>query len=151
MNWLDLGKIDDFIKFPLDFGAFHAQDGAVEINILAPGQFRMKTGANFQQRAHPPVDFTFAFGWIGDPRKNAQQRAFSGSVAAHNPQHLARLNIKGNMAQRPDLVPVHALIGDAFAISQPADAIHGPAPRARQGIAQGGIPRCGRPNAVLFA
>ena len=39
-----------------DLGSPHAQDGAVEIDVLAPGQLRVEPGADLQQRADPPGD-----------------------------------------------------------------------------------------------
>ena len=41
-----------------DLGAAHAEDGAVEIDVLAAGQFGMKTGADLEQARHPALDLT---------------------------------------------------------------------------------------------
>ena len=64
----------------------HPQDGAVEIDILAPGQFRVETCAHFQQRTYPPMDLCRAFGRVCHPRKDLQQCAFSGTVAPNDPR-----------------------------------------------------------------
>src|SRR4030065_1760759 len=44
---LHLRKCDNLIKFSLDLEAFHSEDGTVKIDILAPGQLRMETCADF--------------------------------------------------------------------------------------------------------
>src|ERR1035437_3392697 len=51
------GKGDNFIKFTFNLGLAHAQDRAIEIDVLAPSQLGMKAGADFQQTRHPPIDF----------------------------------------------------------------------------------------------
>ena len=39
-----------------DLGAAHAEDGAVEIDVLAAGELGMKAGADLQQARHPAAD-----------------------------------------------------------------------------------------------
>ena len=84
----DLGKVDDLIEFALDLRALHAQDGAVEIDVLAPGQLGVEAGAHFQQRANPPVDFAVAFGGVGDAREDLEQGALAGPVAPDDAEDL---------------------------------------------------------------
>ena len=48
-EFLDLGEGDDLVELPADLGAAHAEDGAVEIDVLAAGQLGMKAGADFEQ------------------------------------------------------------------------------------------------------
>ena len=46
---LDLGKSHDLIQLAANFLPGHAQDRAIQVDILAPGQVRVKAGAHFQQ------------------------------------------------------------------------------------------------------
>ena len=64
---LDLREADDLGELPLDFGLAHAEDGAVEKNVLAAGEVGMKTGADLEQRSHAAVNVGFAFSGRGDP------------------------------------------------------------------------------------
>ena len=48
-EFLDFGEGDDFVEFPGDFGAFHAEDRAVEEDVFAAGQFAVKAGADFEE------------------------------------------------------------------------------------------------------
>ena len=57
---LDLGERDDFVELAADLGAGHAQDGAVEKDVLPAGQLGMKAGADFEQAGHAAVDFDAA-------------------------------------------------------------------------------------------
>ncbi len=80
----------------------HAQDGAVEEDVLAPGQFGMKAGAHLQQAGDAPFDLDVPAGGGGDPGQDLQQRAFAGSVAADDAQHLALLHLKADIIQCQD-------------------------------------------------
>src|SRR5215831_17680296 len=53
---LDPRKLNDLVQLPVDFGLFHAQDGAVQVNVLQTGQLTMKTGANLEESTHSPVN-----------------------------------------------------------------------------------------------
>ncbi len=49
----DFGKGDNLVEVALDFSALHPEDGAVHVNILAPGQFRVETGPHFEEGPDP--------------------------------------------------------------------------------------------------
>src|SRR5436309_11409173 len=65
-EFFGFGEGDDFVEFFGDFGAFHAQDGAVEVDIFAAGEFGVEAGADFQQAADAAFDFDLSFGRVGD-------------------------------------------------------------------------------------
>ena len=48
---LHLGEGDDLVELALDLRRGHAKDGAVEIDVLPAGQFRVEAGADLQQAA----------------------------------------------------------------------------------------------------
>ena len=53
---LDLGKGDDLVELAPDLGARHAEDRAVEIDVLAAGQFGMEAGADLEQAGDAAPD-----------------------------------------------------------------------------------------------
>ena len=65
----------------------HPQDRAVQVDILPPGQFRVKTGTHFQQAGDAAFDLHFAAGWGRHFRKYLEQGAFARAVAANDPQY----------------------------------------------------------------
>ena len=101
-KFLNLGKSYDLVKFLIDFNALHAQDRTVQVNIFTPAEFGMKAGANFEQRADPPVDFRHSRGRFGNTRKNLEQGALTGSVAPDNSQHLPLAHFKRYIFQCPN-------------------------------------------------
>ena len=88
---LDLGKGDDLVEFPADLGAAHAEDRAVEIDVLAAGQFGMKAGADFQQARDAAAQGDAPGGRLGDAAEDLEQRALAGAVAADDAEDLALL------------------------------------------------------------
>jgi hypothetical protein len=52
-------------NFPLDIGLRHSQYGAVQVNILLPGEFRVKTRPDLQQCPDRSVNLGIAFGRLG--------------------------------------------------------------------------------------
>ena len=87
-----------------DFRAAHAEDGAVEKDVFAPGQFRMKAGADFEQAGHAPVDAHPACGRFGDAAEDFEQRALAGAVAADDADDFAAFDFEGNILERPELL-----------------------------------------------
>ena len=44
---LDAGEVDDLVELAVDLLGAHAQDGAVEVDVLAPGELGVEAGADF--------------------------------------------------------------------------------------------------------
>ena len=57
--------------------------GAVQVDVLPPGQLGMEAGAHLQQGAHPPVDLGAALRRLGDAGEDLEQRRLPRSVAAN--------------------------------------------------------------------
>ena len=53
----------------------HAQDRAVEVDVLAAGQLGVEAGADLQQAADPAVDLGAPGGRLGDAGEDLEQRA----------------------------------------------------------------------------
>ena len=48
-EFLHLGEGDDFVELARDLGSPHAEDGAVQEDVFAPGQFGMEAGADLEE------------------------------------------------------------------------------------------------------
>src|SRR5688572_4411426 len=44
---LDLGEADDLVELSVDLTSLHAQQGAVQVDVLSTAQLRMKASADF--------------------------------------------------------------------------------------------------------
>ena len=100
---LDLGKVDDLIELAVDLGLLHAEDGAVEVDVLAPGEFGMEAGADLQQAADAALDLDLAAGGGGDAREDLEQGALAGAVAADDAEDLALPDLEADIPEGPEL------------------------------------------------
>ena len=105
MNFSTPAKCHNLIKLLPYLRLGHSQNRAVEENVFASGQFRMETGAHFQQAGNrvPSPAPPRLVGAV-TRRENFQQRAFARAVPANDAEDFTLLDLKGNSPQRPHFV-----------------------------------------------
>ena len=91
----DLGKGDDLVEFLDNFQARHAEKGAVENNIFAAREIRMKSGANFQQRCDSAPQCHPAGRRGCNSAKQFEQGGFACTISADDSDNFAGLNLEG--------------------------------------------------------
>ena len=101
---LHLGKSQDLIEPAIYVLSLDSENGAVQVNVLATSQFRMKTGAHFQQRPHTAMDLREALRRLGDTRQNFQERALASPIPPDDANDFSTLDLKGYIFERPDKV-----------------------------------------------
>src|SRR5688500_6043646 len=114
---LQLGELHNGVELSLDLRAIHAEDRAVQKNVLASRELGMKSCSDFEETGDTATEVGISFGWRGDARKNLQQRTLPCSVAADNSHDVARLNVEAHVSQRPELC--FPVIGSSQ-VSEPA-------------------------------
>ena|SRR6516165_10246673 len=110
---VDLGKSDYLIKFTLYLCSAHAEDGAIQENILASGQVRVKARANLQQRGNPAPQPRRSAGWLGNPAENLQKRALACSISTNDADDLAGLNGEGDAPEGPQFALLLVIVTSA--------------------------------------
>ena len=105
---LQLREGDDLVHVPPDVLALEAEDGAVQVDVLAARELRVEAGAELEQRADAALDGNGAGGRLDDPRDEPEQRRLPGAVAADQPDRLAGRDARRDVAQRPDVRPTRA-------------------------------------------
>src|SRR5579863_8242638 len=98
----DFGEGDDLVELAGDLAASHAEDGAVEEDVLAAGELVMEAGADFEEAADAAVNGGLADGGLGDARQNLQERRFAGAVASDEAENFAFLYVEGDVLERPE-------------------------------------------------
>ena len=103
---VDLGERDDLVELASDLAAAHAEDRAVEVDVLPAGQLGVEAGADLQQAADPARGSRRGRS-VGSVirREDLQQRALAGAVAADDADHLARLHLEARVLEGPKHVP----------------------------------------------
>src|SRR5581483_1338309 len=86
---------------PLYLGAAHAEDRAVEVDVLAPGQLGVEPGADLEQRADASADVDIALGRLRDPREDLQERRLAGAVTADDSRRNTLRNLEVEVVERP--------------------------------------------------
>jgi len=110
------GEVHDGVELTLDLLALHAQDGAVQVDVLAAGQLRVEAGADLQEASHATIHDDLAGGGLGDAGEDLEQGGFARAVSPDNAHHVALLHVEGDVLQRPDSLPLPAAQGVAQSV-----------------------------------
>src|SRR6266508_587728 len=104
---LDLGEGDDLVHPLTDVCAAEAVDGAVQVNVLPPGEIRVKTRPEPEQRADRPPRLEAAARRPEDPGDQPQERRLPRAVPPHEADRLPGLDLERHVPQRPDVERPH--------------------------------------------
>ena len=99
----ELREGDDGVELADDLGAKHAENRAVEEDVLAARQVRMEARADLEQARDAAVQVDVAFGRRGDARQDLQQRALAGAVRADDADDFADADLERDVLQRPEV------------------------------------------------
>ena len=108
---LQLGKLDNAIKISVDELLGIAEQGAVQIDVLAGGQLEVKAGTKLNQRRDVTVHLNAALARLKHASDNLEHRGFAGAVGADQAHDLATVNIKRDMLERPKLLKEQFVLG----------------------------------------
>src|SRR5215469_7550495 len=97
----NFGESLDFRKAPVHVFGRQAEDGAVEVNIVAARKFGIEPGAELEQRGYAAFDLDLSRCGLKNAGADLQQGAFSGAVLADDAKSFAALNFEGHVAKRP--------------------------------------------------
>src|SRR5262249_55102476 len=124
---LDPRELDDVRVLALDLAPAHAENRAVEVDVLAAGELRVEPGADLEEAADPPADLGAAAGGRRDPGQDLEKGGLAGAVAADHAQHFTLPDGKGDPVQGPDVArlaifilaaPDHALSARGERVAQ---------------------------------
>ena len=107
----DFGEIDDLVQPLGNVRARHAQNRAVQIDVLATGQKLVEARADLQQAGDVPLVANHALRGRGDAGNQLEQRALSRAVAADQRDGLPALHLKAHVAQGVERLAAAAAAG----------------------------------------
>src|SRR5262249_34943909 len=108
-EFLDFGEGHDLVKFLSNFALRHPKDGAIEEDILAPGQLRVKASADLQEARDPPAQQNAPLGRLCDAAEDLEQSALAGPVAPDDADDLGLFNVEAHVLERPKFLHLVAL------------------------------------------
>src|SRR5262249_50625415 len=97
-------EVDDLRQLALDLAAAHAEDRAVEEDVLAPRELGMESGSDLEQAADASPDHRATLRRRRDPRQDLQQRRLAGAVPTDDAEHLALVELERHVLERPDVL-----------------------------------------------
>jgi hypothetical protein len=101
---LDSSEFDDVVEAVCHRPAAHAEDGAVEKEVLASGELRVKPGADLEEGGDASPGPSDARRGFRDPSEDLEQRALARPVAPDDPEGMSFLDREADVTQRPDLL-----------------------------------------------
>src|SRR5208283_1027408 len=99
----DLGEDLDILIALVDLPGGEAEDGAVEVDVVASGEFGVESSAQFEQSRDAAIHGNDSGGGLEDPGYHLEQRALAGTVLADDAEGFAALNVEGDIVQRPEI------------------------------------------------
>ena len=100
---VQFGEGHDVIESLSDVPLSKAEDGAVQVDVLPAGEFRMEPSTQLEQGRQAAVDGGRSLVGPEDAGQHLEQRALAGSVAADDAERLSLLDVQGEVAQGPEL------------------------------------------------
>src|SRR5207302_4464402 len=101
---LDAGELDDLVELGGDLLAGHAEDRAVEVDVLTAGEVGVETGADLDQRAEAAVDLVGAALGAKDAAEELERRALARAVGPDDAERLAALERERHVLNGPKLL-----------------------------------------------
>ena len=103
INCSQTGEADDIVELAPHLAAAHSENGAIEKDVVAAGELRMKTGSHLKQAADASLYPHPAGGWGRDSRNDFEQRGFSRAVGPDDCERLPFFDLEGNVLQGPEI------------------------------------------------
>src|SRR5204862_6469397 len=88
----DAGEFDEAVEALVDLAAREAEHDAVDVDVLAAGDLRMKPRAQFDQRGDASVHRHRSAGRFENAGDDFQQRRFSRAVASDHAERFAAMD-----------------------------------------------------------
>ena len=95
---------DDLVELPGDLGLGHAENRAVQEDVLAARQLGMKTGADLQQAGDPAPHRDLTGGRRRHLGKNLEQGALARAIPADDAQHFPFSDVEAHVVERQELL-----------------------------------------------
>src|SRR6266511_2401519 len=136
---LDARELDDLVELLLDFPALHAEDRAVQEDILTTRELGVEARTDLKQASDSAADDRPPSRRRRDARQDLEQRGLARAVAPDDAEDFAFANGETDVAQRPDLFHLVGLL-----------ASHDARSKLREGIAEGAVRRLHLADAVAL-
>ena len=108
-----LGELDDLVEVLLDELLRIAEQGAVEVDVLACGQLQVEPGAELDERGDAALDRAAAFGGLQHAGDDLEHGGFARAVGAEDAEHIAFLHLERHVVERTELLEAKLAFGES--------------------------------------
>ena len=99
-------EVHDLVELAGDFATAHAHDGAVHVDVLAAGHFRVESGAHFEEARDAALGADCAGSGGGHAAEQLEEGALAGAVPADDAHDVALFHLEVDVLQGPHVVAV---------------------------------------------
>ena len=99
-------EVHNLVELAGNLAAAHAHDGAVHVDVLAAGHFRMEARAHFEEARDAAPCADGAGGGGGHAAQQLEERTLAGAVPADDANDVALLHLKVDVLECPHVVAV---------------------------------------------
>ena len=111
----NLGEGFDVLVALVDLPGGQAKNGAVEVDVVASGEFRVESRAQFEQRRDAPIHRDGSRTGMEYPGHHLEQRALARTILPDDAEGFAAPHLEGDIVQRPEVpVTFDAIQGHQF-------------------------------------
>ena len=97
----DPGEVDDVVELGVELFLLEAQDGAVEEDVLAPGELGVETGTELEEGRHLPRNRDRTLVGPQDPGQALEHRGFTRAVFPDEARRRALVDLEADVVERP--------------------------------------------------
>ena len=120
---VQFGEAHDVVEASADVTRGEAQDGAVQVDVLATGQFRVEAGTQLEERREATVDFRCALVGSEDSGQHLQQGALARAVAADDPERGAVRDLQVQAPECPEFLVADPVPGQDGGLQRPVPVV----------------------------
>src|SRR5262249_57381058 len=96
--------VDDAIESLLDLAPFHAENGAVQEDVLPSREFRTETSTDIEEGTDATPRAGDSFGRARDSAQHLEQRRLARAVVTDDSERLALLDAEADITECPQLL-----------------------------------------------
>ena len=98
----DPSELHYLLETGTDVPTRHAEDAAVQLHVLTPGEFPVEARPHLDEGAHSAANAHSAGGGIGDAADDLERRALAGAIVADKSDCLAGWDLEADVVKRSD-------------------------------------------------
>src|SRR6185437_3736766 len=107
------GEVHYAVQLGADLIAAHAENRAIQVDVLSSSQLRMETSPHFNQRGQPASDLDLPVRRSGNTGQQLEDGALPRTIVPNDSDRFATSHGKADVPQRPKLLATAAQLSQS--------------------------------------